>query len=159
MRYSSWKKTQKTIQAKRSYLIKEQRKSADCKSNKPDKSGNARGQSGQVPITSRTASTLPPRGSVLRTCHAGISPTASQTKSKSPLDKFPPMWYTIANRYTRSISHIHKNRIFTHIVSRRYISVSRRRCVFFLIFHPQSIRFGGISWPTSHPNPTCSFCA
>ena len=85
MRYSSLKKTKKTIQAKLSYLIK----------------------------------------------NKGNQQTASQPKSKSPLDKFPPMWYTIANRYTRSISRIHKNRIFTHIVSRRYISVSSRRCIFF----------------------------
>ena len=49
-------KTKQATKAKRRYLIKEQRKSADRKSNKPDKSGNARGQSGQVPITSRTAS-------------------------------------------------------------------------------------------------------
>ena len=62
MRYSSLKKPEETPKAKRRFLIKKRRKSADSKSNKPTasqisqtpvKAENAGGQSGQVPITSR----------------------------------------------------------------------------------------------------------
>ena len=53
MRYSSLKKPEKTPKAKRRYLIKKQRKSADCKSNKPTPHGS---------VLDAAASSYLPRG-------------------------------------------------------------------------------------------------